>query len=152
MWVPPEEKDPFVLQEPTRRSVALFGAVNLRDGRLVSFLTPIFDALSFEVFLGQLWRQRRRGRPMVVVTDNAPYHHSGDLDPFLAAHRALRLDFLPPYSPQLNPIERVWKLLRRLCTHNVYFETLEKLTDTVCRQLVAWSEPNAVLEKLCCII
>ena len=41
MWVPSEEADPFVLQAPTRRSVALFGAVNLRDGRLVSLLTPI---------------------------------------------------------------------------------------------------------------
>jgi transposase len=152
MWVPPEEKDPFVLQAPTRRSVALFGAVNLRDGRMVSLLTPTFDALSFEAFLALLWRHRRRGRPMVIVTDNAPYHRSDELEPFLQSHRGLRLDFLPPYSPQLNPIERVWKLLRRLCTHNVYFATLEELTDAVCQQLIHWSKPNAILQKLCCII
>ena len=36
-----------------------------------------------------------------------------------------RLDFLPHYSPDLNPIERVWKVTRRLCLHNVYFPKLE---------------------------
>jgi len=152
MWVPPEETDPIVLQAPTRRSVALFGAVNLRDGRLVSLLTPVFDALSFEIFLRLLWRRRRSGRPMVIITDNAPDHRSEELDPLLESHQGLRLDFLPPYSPKLNPIERVWKLLRRLCTHNVYFETLEKLEDAVCHQLLTWSKPNAVLKRLCCII
>lgn len=153
MWVPPEDKDPFVLQAPTRRSVALFGAVNLRDGRMVSLLIPVFDAASFEAFLRLLWRHRRPGRPMVIVLDNASYHHSEELDDFLERHReGLRLDFLPPYSPQLNPIERVWKLLRRLCTHNIYFDTLEKLIDAVCPQLASWSKPNAVLRKLSCII
>lgn len=152
MWVAPEDKDPRVLQAPTRKSVALFGAVNLRDGRMVSMLIPVFDALSFEAFLGLLWRHRRRGRPMVLVTDNAPYHRSEELGPFLAAHRGLCLDYLPPYSPKLNPIERVWKLLRRLATHNEYFETLEELTERVSHQLAAWSKPNAVLRKLCCII
>jgi transposase len=153
MWIPPEEKDPTVLQAPTRRSVALFGAVNLRDGRLVSMLIPVFDGASFEAFLHMLWRHRRPGRRMVLVLDNAPYHRSEELDAFLESHReGLRLDFLPPYSPKLNPIERVWKLLRRLRTHNTYFETLEKLVDEVCHQLSSWSRPNAVLRKLCCII
>jgi len=153
MWVPPEEKDPTVLQAPTRRAVALFGAVNLRDGRLVSMLVPVFDGASFEAFLRLLWRHRRPGRLMVIVLDNAPYHRGEELDAFLESHRdGLRLDFLPPYSPKLNPIERVWKLLRRLRTHNTYFETLEKLVDEVCHQLSSWSKLNAVLRKLCCII
>ena len=152
MWVPPEEKDPMVLQAPTRWSVALFGAVNLRDGRMVSMLVPVFDAFSFEAFLRLLWRCRRRGRPMLIITDNASYHHSRELEPFLESHHGLKLDYLPPYSPQLNPIERVWKLLRRLRTHNVYFATLEELIETVSDQLAIWCKPNAVLKKLCCII
>ena len=151
MWVPPEQKDPFVLQAPTRRSVALFGGVNLRDGRLVSFLTPTFDALSFEAFLRQLWRHRRRGRPMVVITDNAGYHHSEALEPFLESHRGLRLDFLPPYSPQLNPIERVWKLTRRLRLHNRYFPTLTGVVEAVESQFQYWKRPNESLRKLCTV-
>ena len=51
---------------------------------------------------------------MVLVLDNARYHHAVLLKPLLRKYRAvLTLLFLPPYSPQLAPIERVWKLARR---------------------------------------
>ena len=47
LWVPPEETDPVLLQAPTRKSVALFGAVNLRPGQRVTQAQPKFDGLSF---------------------------------------------------------------------------------------------------------
>jgi len=152
MWVPPEDKDPVVRHAPTRRSVALFGAVNVKTGQLITFMTPLFDASSFEIFLRLLLRHRRRGRRMVVVLDNARYHHARTLLSYLGDHRdQLRLDYLPPYSPDLNPIERVWKLLRRLRTHNQYFEKLEDLTSAVSEQLSIWHSPNSSLARLCCI-
>ena len=90
---------------------------------------------------------------MVVVADNARWHHAKALEPWLRQHRiALRLDFLPPYSPELNHIERVWKLTRRLCTHNQYFEKLEELIDTVEDQMQLWTKPNETLRRLCAII
>jgi len=53
------------------------------------------------------------------ILDNSRYHHAILLKPWLEKHQEeIQLDFLPPYSPKLNPIERVWKLTRRLCTHN----------------------------------
>jgi len=74
------------------------------------------------------------------------------LQPWLAKHRdELRLDFLPPYSPDLNPVERVWKLTRRLCTHNVYFESLDRLVDAVREQFAMWFQPNFQLCRLCAI-
>lgn len=153
MWVPPEDKDPVVRHAPTRRSVALFGGVNVKTGRLVTMMTPLFDASSFEAFLRILVRHCRRGRRMVVVLDNARYHHAQCLGDFLWRRRGrLRLDYLPPYSPDLNPIERVWKLLRRLRTHNQYFETLDDLMAAVAEQLYIWRAPNSTLAKLCCII
>jgi transposase len=63
----------------------------------------------------------------------------------------LELLFLPPYSPELNPIERVWKLLRRLCTHNEYFPELNLLQNALTQQLAEWWKPNADLRRLCCI-
>jgi len=59
--------------------------------------------------------------------------------------------FLPPYSPQLNPIERVWKLLRKLWLHNRYFPTLDELVQIVDLQFTAWSRPNSVLRRLCTV-
>lgn len=145
MWVPPEQKDPVLLHAPTRKSVALFGAVNLRSGTLVTMLTSPFNRESFGAFLDELARHRDRRRRNVVILDNAGYHARqycpGDLT----------LDYLPPYSPELNPIERVWKLLRKLRIHNQYSETLDRLLGEVSEQLVAWARPNDVLRRLCCI-
>ena len=84
-----------------------------------------------------------------MVLDNARYHHAKLLRPLLAAHRQhLELLFLPPYSPQLAPIERVWKLTRRLATHNRYFGSLQALTTAVHRCFDQWREPNPVLRRL----
>jgi transposase len=62
-----------------------------------------------------------------------------------------RLDYLPPYSPDLNPIERVWKLTRKLCIHDQYFPTLASLIGAVEQQFTAWAEPNDDLRRLCSI-
>ena len=145
MWVPPEDKDPVLRHAPTRKSIALFGAINLRSGQLVTMFATPFNADSFAVFLRQVARHRDRRRRNLLILDNAAYHRQPTVP------ESLTLDHLPPYSPELNPIERVWKLLRRLRIHNIYFETLEHLTQEVTAQLVEWSIPNPVLRRLCCI-
>ena len=153
MWIPPEDKDPIVLQAPTRKSVALFGAVNTKTGKLVTMLSSKFNAETFGIFLRKLLRQRKRSRKMVIIIDNARYHHAVALKPLLKQYyKILRLDYLPPYSPDLNPIERVWKFLRKICTHNQYFETLDELVYAVESEIEVWKKPNDVLHKLCGII
>jgi hypothetical protein len=59
---------------------------------------------------------------------------------------------LPPYSPELNPIERVWKLTRRLATHNRYFAYVEEVAHAVESLFEKWRVPNITLSKLCAII
>jgi len=132
MWVPPEIKDPILQHAPTRKSIACFGAVNLGTGRFVRRMCELFNAETFGWFLAQLLRHRAYGRRMIVVLDNARYHHALLLTLFLRQHAAhLKLLFLPPYSPQLASIERVCKLTRRLATHNRYFATLAEVLDAV---------------------
>jgi transposase len=62
---------------------------------------------------------------LVLIADNAKYHHVG-LHQDWRQQEAERfsLDFLAPYSSELNPTERVWKLTRPLCVHNRYFPEL----------------------------
>lgn len=152
MWVPPEDKDPVVAHAPTRRSIACFGATCLRNGRLVTSLTPKFNAATFAEFLRLIIRYRPRNRRMVLILDNAQYHHARTLKPWLRKHRkSLTLLFLPPYSPELNPIERVWKLARRLATHNRYFPALKDLVDAVKERFALWAYPNSQLRRLCAI-
>ena len=152
MWIAPEIDDPVCLHAPTRKSISLFGAVRLRDGKLVtSQPEDMFNAETFWDFMRKLKRHSRKsGRKVIVIIDNARYHHA-------KLHAAWRqsvapefeLYFLPPYSPDLNPIERVWKLIRRLCLHNQYFPTLRAVIEAFEPMLLAWARPNPTLMRLC---
>ena len=81
----------------------------------------------------------------VIITQNSwpPF--------FIAMPDSCGCCFLPPYSPQLAPIERVWKLTRRLATHNRYFATLPDVLKAVNACFDRWRRPNKVLRRLCCI-
>ena len=70
--------------------------------------------------------------PRVVLTiDNAPWHRGKLVEQALAENPHLELKRLPSYSPQLNPIERFWKVLRRRATHNRLFDTIADLKRSV---------------------
>lgn len=88
----------------------------------------------------------------MVILDNAKYHHAKLHRPWREQQAPnFTLDYLPPYSPELNPIERVWKRTRRNCVHNVYFPTLHALVQRVEGQFLQWSVPNEELARLCAI-
>jgi transposase len=154
MWIPPEVADPVVLHHPTRKSVGYFGAVRLRDGKfLFEREANRFDAMTTWNFLCRLRQcSRRAGRRVVVITDNAKYHHAKLHAEWRAEQEPeFGLSYLPPYSPDLNPIERVWKLTRRLCLHNRYFPALTGVVEAVESQFACWKQPNESLRRLCCV-
>ena len=154
MWVPPEEKDPVLLHHPTRKSVGYFGAVRLRDGKFLAAREPEqFDAQTTWTFLRRLRQVScRAGRRVVLIIDNAKYHHARLHRPWRETQEPeLSLAFLPPYSPDLNPIERVWKLVRRLCLHNRYFPTLELVMGIVEGQFERWAGGSSTLIRLCTV-
>jgi hypothetical protein len=68
---------------------------------------------------------------VVLLIDNAPWHRGAPIDEALAENPHLRFKRLPSYSPQLNPIERFWKVLRRRATHNRLFDALADLKRSV---------------------
>jgi transposase len=133
--------------------MGMFGAVRPSDGQLVTMKAEVFQVETFLEFLMNLLPHRRRGRMMVVVVDNARWHHAVALEPWLFEYRhRIRLIFLPPYSPDLNVIERVWKLTRYLCTHNRYFPELTDLVSVVCEKFEQWQKGSETLRRLCAII
>lgn len=152
MWVPPEDKDPVLLHHPTRKSVGYFGAVRLCDGRLVfQREEERFNAVTFHTFLKHLRQTScQSGRRVVVITDNAKYHHA-KLHAEWRSQQAPQfiLDFLPPYSPDLNPIERLWKLTRRLCLHNRYFPALKDVIQAAESTFGEWTSGSETVRKLC---
>jgi len=76
--------------------------------------------------VGRVYPQEKHAR-VVLLIDNAPWHRGRPIDEALREHPHLEFKRLPSYSPQLNPIERFWKKLRRRATHNRLFDALADL-------------------------
>jgi transposase len=73
--------------------------------------------------VGRLYPKERHQR-VVLVIDNAPWHRGQPVADALADNPHLEFYRLPSYSPQLNPIERFWKVRRQRATHNRLFDSL----------------------------
>ncbi len=99
IWIPPEDKDPTVLQYPTRKGISVFGAVNIRTGEFIGMISGRFNPIIFKKFLMVLIK-RGNGKKMQINLDNTKYHHAKLLLPWLEEHKELLfLDCLPAYSP-----------------------------------------------------
>lgn len=122
------------------------GAVNPADGQLVSLIVPHNDTEVFQTFLDTMAREVRpeRGKRVVLVLDNASWHKSKSL-----VWHHIEAKFLPAYSPDFNPIERLWQHLKS--HHLAGFltkrgeELSDKLFDSI-RELLAKPE---VLRSVC---
>lgn len=66
------------------------------------------DSVCVQQFLNHV-SEELKGRFLILVWDGAPAHRAADLK----VPENLRLVFLPPYSPELNPVERLWREVRR---------------------------------------
>jgi transposase len=80
--------------------------------------------------VGRVYPREQHPR-VVLLIDNAPWHRGEPIDEALRENPHLEFKRLPSYSPQLNPIERFWKKLRRRATHNRLFETLAELKSSL---------------------
>jgi len=72
----------------------------------------------------------------VIIMDGAGWHKSGALN----IPENLSILFLPPYSPELNPVENIWQYLRQTYISNRVFETWEAIVDACCD---AWNRLTA---------
>jgi transposase len=88
---------------------------------------------AFAAHLRRLGRRYPQGQypRVVVLIDNAPWHAGAPVRQALVDNPHLELKRLPSYSPQLNVIERFWKVLRRRATHNRLFDTLADLKRSI---------------------
>jgi DDE superfamily endonuclease len=80
--------------------------------------------------VGKAYPREKFGR-VVLTIDNAPWHRGALINEALAANPHLEFYRLPSYSPNLNPIERFWKKLRRRATHNRLFDAIKDLKTSI---------------------
>ena len=146
----PEIKSPV-----DRFKVSIFGAMS-RNGQLITLENETFNAETFRLFLEKLLSQAEIGqkkngdkKKLLLVLDNAKYHHAKILQPwFEEVSNVSELFFLPPCSPDLNPIEMLWKKTRRNVTHNRFFNSLKELCYDLKMYWGQFGKPNQKLIKL----
>jgi putative transposase len=71
--------------------------------------------------------QAFKGKKVYMILDNVRFHHAKRLKPVMERYKhKIELIFLPSYSPDLNPVERVWWLMRKEITHNRWVKSIEQ--------------------------
>jgi transposase len=94
-----------------------------------------FTQYTFQTFLDCLLKHTQC--KIILLLDNAKWHHAKHIKSYVDAHHdRLELLFLPPYAPDLNPIERVWRITRKKWTHNRYFPTIFDIMNVLTYQFL----------------
>lgn len=89
------------------------------------------DTVNASTICDFLWklRQANPGKFKVhVIWDNARYHRNAEVTEF-AKNLGIKLHYLPPYSPNLNPVERIWKLMHENVRYNQYYGKFSEFTE-----------------------
>jgi transposase len=112
------------------------GSIHWRTGVIFATEGPKRDAKLFLAHLEHLRHRLRRYRKIHVICDCARFHHSDEVRVYLWEHRdRIELEMLPAYSPDANPMERVWWLVREHITRNHRCHDSQELVGMVMRYL-----------------
>jgi transposase len=121
---------PVAVVRPGYKSFYVYSAVCPATGEDAALLLPWVNTDMMNLFLGRMAR-RLKGRRCILVMDRAGWHVSRGL----RVPPNIRIVLLPPYSPELNPVERLWQWPRRHAVRNRLHLTLESVMDAVSRRL-----------------
>ena len=130
-WAPRGTR-PVVGARLEHKSIDAFSAVSPHDSILDSLVLPWVNAQTMSLFLAEV-AQRHADEFVFMVMDQAGWHLAGEL----TVPENMRLIFLPPYSPELNPAEHLWESLREDCFANHVFKDLNAVEQALTTGLVA---------------
>jgi transposase len=144
-------EQPIVKTSGKRKGYKVFGLIEFFSGRFFyQGIEDRFTSETYQAFLMQVLRQTRQH--LFLIQDGAKYHTSQSTRAFLAEHHERIAAYqLPSYSPDYNPIEYLWRKIKKEATHNKYFEAFENLVQSVDQTLATFAErAEAVLNLFGC--
>ena len=120
-----------VRSQTGRQRLNITGAVNAEQPDEIYAVTE--DKVNAQSTI-KLWEKIEAAHPgkrIVHICDNAAYYHSRVIKNWLKTHSHVQVMYLPPYSPNLNPIERVWKLLKKEKINSFWYESFDDFKQGV---------------------
>lgn len=123
-----------------RRRLTIVGAVNLVDRDIVPLVTESnADRELMKVFFLEVKKKYANAEKITVILDNAGYQKSYEVQEH-ARNLGITLFYLPPYTPNLSLIERVWKFFKKKVLRNRYYVTFEAFFEAVCEFFTKWDD------------
>ena len=141
-WAPAGVR-PEVSAQVVREYEYAFAAVSPHDGTLDSLVLPAVHAEAMSIFLHEV-SQRHPNELILMVLDGAGWHKAKRL--LLPAN--MRLVFLPPWSPQLNPVEHLWDEVREKWFGNRVFDSLSAVEEQLLTALKILEEDSPRVASL----
>ena len=129
-----------------RKRLNLNGALNLENMDITVLSEKTIDTQAMKRLIRELVRKRRAG-DIYLIVDNAKYNHSRELKEFLQFYPEVHMIYLPPYSPNLNIIERLWRFFHSK-HHDQYFEKFADFEQAVLTFFKNINQYNAELKTL----
>jgi transposase len=102
----------------------LYGAISPVSGESFSYIIPRCNTECMNFFLKEL-SSEFSNEQLILIMDGAGWHKSGSL----VIPSNIKIIHLPPYCPELNPIERLWQYIKKHILRNVVYESLDDLED-----------------------
>ena len=133
-WAPAGVR-PEVSTQVVREYEYAFAAVSPQDGMLDSLVLPAVHAEAMSVFLAEV-SQRHPNEFILMVLDGAGWHKAKRLH----VPTTMRLVSLPPWSPQLNPVEHVWDEVREKWFANRVFDSMDAVEEQLITALKTLEE------------
>ena len=120
-----------------------FVALSPHDGMLDSLILPQVCEEAMSLFLREV-SERHPDEFILMILDGAGWHKAKALK----VPENMELIFLPPYSPQLNPVEHIWDSIRETDFSNQVFNSIEGVEDQLVRSLVALEQHPASVASM----
>lgn len=124
-------KDFLVLTNSGRQRVNINGAINGNDVTEIYTMDSVRVNAQTTIQLFEKIAAKNKGNKVYLVCDNAGYYRAKILKAWITENENFEIIYLPPYSPHLNLIERVWKLLRKKVINYDYYEKYEDFKESV---------------------
>ena len=105
----------------------VYSAVNPFKGSDFTLKMPHVNTDCMNVFLAEMSKELGKNSAQIVM-DGAGWHKSRDLK----IPQNITIIYLPPYCPELNPVERLWLYMKQNTIKNKIYETIEELENAVC--------------------
>jgi transposase len=139
----------IITKQRGRERKTAMGSYNFETGQITVTFHEKGNYKSFKKHLKKILFIYRGHSKIIVVVDNVRFHHAKLLKKWLLTKPALELVYLPPYSPDLNPIERAWWYMRKKITHNRYIHTLDERMVAFWKMFSHFQKPNEEMKMVC---